>query len=130
MGRITAEGQVTEIALGGSHLDPIGLTVGPDQALWVAELSGDRIDRVALDGTVGHHPVSRGVGAQGIVAAADGKLWFTESRASRVGRLDPASGQVQEDAVATGAWPDQIAAGQDGSVWVSEYNSDRMGRVM
>jgi virginiamycin B lyase len=69
-----------------------------------------RIDEFALP-----HPRSR---PNGIVAGADGDLWFTELGSQRIGRMTP-DGDLTEFALPAAGLPMGIAAGPDGNIWVT-----------
>jgi streptogramin lyase len=72
--------------------NPIGITAGKDDGLWVTESGLDRIGRVSIFGTVSEYtsPVT-GLGLKGIAVAPDGSIWFAESgtglNPGRVGKL-------------------------------------------
>ena len=56
----------------------------------------------------------------GIVAGADGNLWFAEKSANKIGRITP-RGEITEFALPTPqAGPDGMILGPDGNVWFSE----------
>src|ERR1700752_3835689 len=60
----------------------------------------------------------------------DGCLWFCESGASRIGRLDPKSYRFTEFALPTAnATPIGIIADQDGNLWFAEKSANKIGRV-
>jgi virginiamycin B lyase len=64
------------------------------------------------------------------VPGPDGCLWFCESGASKVGRLNPANGLFEEFALRTpDAKPIGITAGADGNVWFSETDAGQIGRI-
>src|SRR5436853_152646 len=81
IGRITADGTVTHFQLpaGGADSKPIYIHSGPDGAMWATELVGNRIARVAPDGTVKEFAIptanSRPIA---IVPGPDGAMWFSE----------------------------------------------------
>jgi streptogramin lyase len=54
-----------------------------------------------------------------IVAGPDGKLWFTEPGADRIGQISTA-GLVREFQLPPGRRPQGIAAGFDGNLWFAE----------
>jgi streptogramin lyase len=65
----------------------------------------------------------------GITTASDGSIWFTESRANKLGRLSP-QGTLTEYPVPTSASdPEQITASPDGYVWFTERAGGKIGRV-
>ena len=75
-------------------------------------------------------PTTR-AGPTGITAGADGRLWFTEFSANKIGRISPA-GVVNEFAVpSAGSGPAAITAGPDGNMWFTELgqNGNRIGRI-
>ena len=76
-----------------SHLyEPVGLTVGSDRALWVADSLG--VMRVTLDGRFVR--ALRSYGVRGITRGPDGAVWFTEAAGNKltVFRADRHTGQV------------------------------------
>lgn len=64
-----------------------------------------------------------------IVVGPDGNLWFTEYGASNIGKLDPATGQIQEFIIPTaGSGPMGLVAGSDGNLWFTEQQGNNIGR--
>jgi hypothetical protein len=64
-----------------------------------------------------------------IAAGPDGALWFTETFASRIGRITT-SGVVSEFPLPTsGSGPADIAAGPDGALWFTEEGVHKIGRI-
>src|SRR5712691_3105111 len=57
-----------------------------------------------------------------IAAGPDGALWFTEFRASKIGRITT-SGAITEFPVAGSTFPFDITAGPDGRMWFTESES-------
>ena len=55
----------------------------------------------------------------GIVAGADGNVWFTNSGQYKVGRITPSGTVTQFDLPATVGGPSGITAGPDGNIWVT-----------
>jgi streptogramin lyase len=69
-------------------------------------------------------------GVSYITQGADGNLWFTESNANKVGRLNPVSGRLVEFSVPTpGSAPGGITAGPDGNLWFTEVAASSIGRI-
>ncbi len=65
----------------------------------------------------------------GIAAGPDGRLWFAEQNADKIGRMTTA-GVVTEFATPTaGSLPQFIAAGPDGNLWFTEFGLNRIGRI-
>jgi virginiamycin B lyase len=66
----------------------MGITAGPDGALWFTESASGKIGRITTGGqiqefslpSVSTHPL-------GITAGPDGALWFTEESSDKIGRI-------------------------------------------
>ena len=63
---------------------------------------------------------------EAIVAGPDGALWFTQSSASRMGRVTTA-GAFSQFRLPRGSEPDVVAAGPDGAIWYA--GPRRIGRI-
>lgn len=89
IGRITTDGTITAYPLPSlSAAYPMGLTVGSDGALWVAEVFGNSIARMTTTGVTTEYAVPTAYSDPwGIAAGPDGSLWFAESNAQKLGRL-------------------------------------------
>jgi streptogramin lyase len=68
-------------------------------------------------------------GAYGIDVATDGKVWFAEREAQKLGRLDPVSGQIDEYATPGIDVPRRMGADWEGNVWVGFHESSRLAKV-
>jgi virginiamycin B lyase len=66
----------------------------------------------------------------GIAAGADGNMWFTESRSSKIGRITP-TGKVTEfgTGITANSDPVGIAPGADGNMWFTQGDSALIGRI-
>src|SRR5438445_9203361 len=71
-----------------------------------------------------------------IAAGADGSVWFTESRAGKIGRVLSSSAPggsgftVREYPIPTpAAAPHGIALGPDGAIWFTEFGAGKIGRI-
>ena len=87
IGRITTQGDLTEYPLSGG---PVGITVGKDGALYVAQSTGRSVARLDTDGAVtGQWTLP---GASGPLQIAQGfglDLWVTDTAGNQVYRLTP-----------------------------------------
>jgi virginiamycin B lyase len=96
IGRITTSGVVTEYAIpkpvsapvGITDSAPVGITVGPDGALWFGDPGTNSIGRITTTGAITEYPVPTPSAYPGnITLGPDGALWFTEFFANKIGRL-------------------------------------------
>ncbi len=67
----------------------------------------------------------------GIARASDGSIWFTQQAASKIGRLNPATGAMNGEfsTDTPNAGPSGIVATSSGFLWFTEENVDRIGRI-
>jgi virginiamycin B lyase len=64
-----------------------------------------------------------------ITNGPDGNLWFTESRANRIGRIAPGGSFVEYPLALAASGPWQIVAGPDAALWFTERTGGRIGRI-
>jgi virginiamycin B lyase len=138
IGRITADGQLTEFPLPfdpqphGSG--PFGITAGPDGALWFTLIRGDAIGRITTSGALTFFPLPPSLFPPGdnapyvMTAGPDGASWFTQ--ASAVGRITT-TGDIVRFVAHTGVSsdPSAITAGPDGALWVTFVNANQVRRI-
>jgi virginiamycin B lyase len=78
--------QITEFSTGTAQ--PYGTVLGPDGAIWFAEVSGGKIGRIATDGTLVEFTLpTAGAELTGITTGPDGAIWFTELNQGKIGRI-------------------------------------------
>lgn len=63
------------------------------------------------------------------VEAADGSIWWVGQWADILGRLDPATGAIQEFALPPGAKPHSVTVGPDGGLWYTGNKNGTVGRM-
>src|SRR5260370_24000851 len=112
---------------------PLGITAGPDGALWFVESSGNKIGRIATNGTILGETFIPTTNSQpvGITAGPDGNLWFTEfaATANKIAKITPA-GAITEFSIPTASSsPFNITTGPDGNLWFTEPNGEQIGRI-
>jgi virginiamycin B lyase len=121
------------------HPVPCGTGASCRQPYWVIATSssifftvnpGAQIAQMSLDGTYNGVSVGAGSNLQGLIADAQGAIWFAEASTNKIGRLDPATDQVVEYRVPTMMTsPVDLAVAPDGDVWFTESFTNRLGRV-
>jgi virginiamycin B lyase len=112
-------GFMTEYAVPTAASGPLGITLGPDGALWFTEALASKIGRITVSGSVTEFSIPAGRGPTGIVTGADGNLWFMENGAGKIGRMTTSGGLTEFDVTnpSRGFWPTGIVALADGSLW-------------
>ncbi len=71
-----------------SSAAPLGMTAGPDGALWFAEDGANKIRRITTGSSINEYAVpTPDSGLYDITVGPDGALWFTESLADQIGRV-------------------------------------------
>lgn len=76
-------------------------------------------------------PTSGGAkGPEGITVGPDGNIWFVETQANAIGRLNP-DGTVDQfsSGIGSNAGLAEIVSGPDGALYFTESNRDRIGRI-
>jgi virginiamycin B lyase len=64
-----------------------------------------------------------------VAVGADGLVWYTAQRSGQLGRLDPATGQVDLIPLGPGAAPHGVIIGPDGAPWVTDGGTNAIVRV-
>ena len=62
-------------------------------------------------------------------AAADGSIWWTGQYASKLGRVDPKTGQIREFDVPAGSQPHGLAEDAQGNIWYTGIQKGVIGRL-
>jgi virginiamycin B lyase len=77
-------------------------------------------------GVAVEYPVANGSGP--VHVASDSQfVWFTETGADAIGRMEQNGTVTEYPAPRRGAAPADIAVGPCGSVWFPEYNAGKIG---
>jgi len=103
--------------------------------VWFTESGTDYISRLVYTGTGEYrleaYALAAGSEPLNVAVGADGMVWFTEAGRNRIGRLDPATGDVAEFLVPTAdSRPADLALAPDGSVWFTEMRADQIARLV
>lgn len=100
----------------------------PDGTVWATEIGANQILRLdPATKKVAEYPVPSGVLAKrntlpyGMAIDGNKFLWFIESIAEKVGKVNPVTGEITEFEIPTkGAIPHRMAADADGNLWFGE----------
>ncbi len=109
---------------------PLEVALGPNgNAVWFTEGSAGTLGKITDHSNYSRFFIpTRNSRPVGITAGPDGDLWFTESRANRIGHV--VALRVREIRIpAPGGDPRGIAAGPDGALWFTEVGPNRIGRI-
>jgi virginiamycin B lyase len=68
-------------------------------------------------------------GAYGIDVAGDGRVWFVEREANKIGRLDPATGKIDEFKTPGVDVPRRMGADWDGNIWVGFHETGKLVKI-
>lgn len=74
-------------------------------------------------------PLPRGAGPHDVAPAPDGGVWYTAQAAGALGRLDPATGKVEQIALGEGSAPHGVIIGPDGGPWITDGGLNAIVRV-
>ena len=127
IGRITTAGVVTNYTGTGIN-GPLGITTGPDGALWFTNNFNNSIGRITTAGVVTNYTDPSISSPCGITAGPDGALWFTNRGNNSIGRITTAG--VVTNYIGTGINdPYRIMAGPGGALWFTNQGGNSIGRI-
>ena len=100
---------------------------GPTSTQATVDTKGSNTTRV----TAGYsrYPVPAGSAPHDVAPASDGTVWFTGQGSGQLGRLDPATGNVEQIALGSGSRPHGVIVGPDGAPWVTDGGLNAIVRV-
>lgn len=89
------------------------------------------VSSVAWAQEVRYYPVPKGAGPHDVAAdpKPGGPVWYTAQRQGALGRLDPASGKVEQIALGQGSAPHGVVVGPDGAPWITDSGLNAIVRV-
>ncbi len=66
----------------------------------------------------------------GMAVSGDGRVWFAERDPSKIGRLDPTTGKIDEyDTPISGSIPRRMGADTQGNVWVGLHEAGKLMKI-
>ena len=125
------DGKPTEFSLPTPGSGPTTIALAPDGTLWFTEQAGNRIGRMAPDGTaIKEFDLPNPASAPRIITIGpDNNFWFSEHEGNRIGRITP-GGQITEFSIPTArSQPRAITLGPDGNLWFGEFMGGQIGRI-
>ena len=73
--------------------------------------------------------VPSGAWPHDVAPAPDGGVWYTAQRQGALGRLDPATGKVEQIPLGDGSAPHGVIVGPDGAPWITDGGLNAIVRV-
>ncbi|SDD89136.1 NHL repeat-containing protein [Actinokineospora iranica] len=118
--------------LDGTHGD-YGLGLDPITGeIWHTNVGGNRVAKLAPDGTLIDAYPHGNSAAQGVAVDRDGNVWVAHSLigpATTVGRLRTDGTYVGNVTLSGGSGPTGVAVDSNGKVWVTNINSNNAMRI-
>jgi virginiamycin B lyase len=112
---------------------PVGITTGPDGALWFTEPYLDKIGRITTKGTIREFKMPRGSTLPGslgnITQGPDGALWFNDFTVNKIGRITTRGVIIEFEIPTPGSFPIDITQGPDSALWFTENAANQIGRI-
>ena len=98
---------------------------------WTTLLAGACMATFVQAAEVKYYDVPRGAHPHDVAAdpRPDGPVWYTAQGQGALGRLDPASGKVEQIALGRGSSPHGVIVGPDGAPWVTDSGLNAIVRV-
>jgi virginiamycin B lyase len=120
----------------GTTSGPYGITVTPDGVVWFVSLRGGYLGRVdpATGVLTVIDPPTRNSGTRRVWSDSRGRLWVTESFASKLAMYDPASGRWREwrmPGVGPGdrtGHPYAVCVDSADRVWLTDFSTNTLQR--
>ncbi|MGD1097445.1 MAG: Ig-like domain repeat protein [Bryobacteraceae bacterium] len=125
---MTTAGVLTEFIVPSACSGLMGLTSGPDGAIWFSEENG-KIGRLS-NGVFFEYPVPTPSGQpEWITSGPDGALWFTEPIGNKIGRVTTSGIVTEYSPFSVFSLATFITLGPDGNLWFTETQANNIGKL-
>ena len=126
--RMAADGSIRSFPLATPVVKLGRLAVGPEQAVWFADLTTASVTRLK-DGVFTRH-VSRSAGAApwGVAVEPDGTVWATLPEVNRIVRITADSQLTEFEVPTRGSGLGDVVVDAAGAVWFLEQQANKIGR--
>jgi streptogramin lyase len=114
-----------------SPANVVGMTAGPDGALWYTDYGRDAIGRLSTAGSVREYRLPTANAQPNGITVSGGRIWFSETNSNKVGWITT-TGVIKEYPIpATNSSPGEMANGPVGSrtIWFVQSGVDEIGRI-
>jgi len=142
--KVTPDGKITEFAVPKDKVDVgvlQGIAAGSDGKIWFTSREENSVRRLKVDGTFDGsflipsqntspgNQLTKGCWPREICPGPDGKLYFAEMAANKIGCID-VEGKITEYPIATAdAQPYCVTVGPDKNIWFTLWNVDKLGKL-
>ena len=116
------------------EVSPLNISVESAGHVWFTAPNSNLIGSLIVTSTtefrVQKFPVPTAASKPYDLVYKNGIVWFTEQAGNRIGKLDVATGAIQEFVIPTAnSAPKGIGVAADGTVWFVESNGNQLGRL-
>jgi streptogramin lyase len=108
---------------------PVGITVGPDGALWFTNAGNSSVGSITTTGIVSNNqdvPIAQ---PNGIASGIDGNVWFTNEANNSIGQISIDDGTITRFGDPSISDPTGITAGPDGNLWFTNAGNGSIGNI-
>lgn len=122
-------GQMTEYKTPSGGGGPHTLIITEDQkTIWFSMQSGNKIASIdTATGAIREYASSGG--PYGLALDKSGNVWFCRMGDSKMGRLDPRTGQLTEVDTGPRSRPRRVAADAEGMLWITLYGNGKLAKL-
>ena len=105
--------------------------MGPDGNTWFTSsyFTKSKVGKVTPAGVITQYSLPASSNPEGIIAGADGNLWFAQRSTSKIGRVTP-TGTVQEFSLPAGSEPIGVTAGPGNYIWFTAKGTGKIGKIV
>ena len=101
----------------GRAAQPMNMVLGPDNNLWFAETTGERIGRITAASKITEFPIRGAQSLVGIASGPDGNIWFTDQLEGKIGHISTTGTNLVQYSLSSGSCPQGITVGPDHNLW-------------
>lgn len=139
--RITPEGEATAFRVPGDAVGVLqGIAAGPDGNIWFTSREENAIRRISPSGAFnGKFDIpsrateptegNKGAWPRGITAGPDGRMWFAEMAANKIGSVTIDGTFAEFEIPTANAKPYGIVTGPDRKLWFTQSGTGKIGRI-
>ncbi len=112
-----------------ANSQPMGITTGPDGAIWFTQFASSKIGRITKNGAITEFSLPADSGPTSLVTGPDGALWITLQTGNAIARMTTSGVLTPYPLTNANSAPTDITVGTDNNLWFTERDSNRIGRM-